>query len=46
MEKLKKGWALTLEARSANLDQAISFVSGKLEAADCPVKIQMQIDTG
>ena len=44
MEKLKKGWALTLEARSANLDQAISFVSGKLEAADCPVKIQMQIE--
>ena len=44
MEKLKKGWALTLEARSANLDQAVSFVSGKLEAADCPVKIQMQIE--
>lgn len=44
MEKLKKSWALTLEARSANLEQAISFVTEKLEAADCPLKIQMQIE--
>lgn len=44
MEKQEKGWALTLEARSSNLDQAISFVSGKLESADCPMKVLMQIE--
>lgn len=35
---------LDIEALTDNLDQVISFVDGQLEAADCSMKIQMQID--
>ena len=35
---------LTLEARTENLDQVLSFVDGCLEQVACPMKIQMQID--
>ena len=35
---------LTLEARLDNLQQVLSFVDGQLEALDCPMKAQMQID--
>lgn len=35
---------LTLEARLENLQQVLSFVDGQLEALDCPMKAQMQID--
>ena len=35
---------LELEALTDNLPQVISFVDEQLEAADCPMKIQMQID--
>lgn len=35
---------LELEALTDNLPQVLSFVDEQLEAADCPMKIQMQID--
>ena len=35
---------LTIEAKTENLHQALSFVDGCLEQAACPMKIQMQID--
>ncbi len=35
---------LELEALTDNLPQVISFVDEQLEAANCPMKIQMQID--
>ena len=35
---------ITLEADVNNLEQVISFIDEKLEAADCPPKTQMQID--
>lgn len=35
---------LELEALTDNLPQVINFVDEQLEAADCPMKIQMQID--
>ena len=35
---------LTLEAKVENLDQVLSFVDGCLEQADCPMKVNMQID--
>ena len=35
---------LTLEARTENRDQVLSFVDGCLEQVACPMKIQMQID--
>ena len=35
---------LTLEARVDNLEQVLSFVDSHLEAFDCPMKAQMQID--
>ena len=36
--------ALTLEARTENLDQVIDFVNERLERWACPMRTQMQID--
>ena len=35
---------LTLEATVDALEQALAFVDGELEALDCPMKTQIQID--
>ena len=35
---------LSLEARVENLDRVLSFVNEALEAADCPVRTQLQVD--
>ena len=35
---------LVLDATTENLDTVISFVTEQLEAVDCPMKAQMQID--
>jgi anti-sigma regulatory factor (Ser/Thr protein kinase) len=35
---------LEIEALTENLSDVLSFVDEQLEAADCPMKIQMQID--
>ena len=35
---------LEVEALTKNLSQVLAFVDEQLEAADCPMKIQMQID--
>lgn len=35
---------LTLEAKTDNLQDVLDFIDGELEANDCPVKVQMQID--
>ena len=35
---------LELKALTENLPKVLSFVDEQLEAADCPMKIQMQID--
>lgn len=35
---------LQIEARLENLDEVTSFVDSQLEAADCSMKAQMQID--
>ena len=35
---------LVIDALTDNLPQVLSFVDEQLEAADCPMKIQMQID--
>ncbi len=35
---------ITLEAKVENLDQVLMFIDEQLEAADCPLKIQTQID--
>lgn len=35
---------LAIEALTDNLDAVMQFVDAELEAADCPMKIQMQID--
>lgn len=35
---------LELEAKVENLSEVVRFVDAQLEAADCPMKIQMQID--
>ncbi|MBQ8119770.1 MAG: ATP-binding protein [Ruminococcus sp.] len=35
---------LVIDALTENLPQVLSFVDEQLEAAQCPVKIQMQID--
>ena len=35
---------IELEALTGNLPQVLAFVDEQLEAADCPMKIQMQID--
>lgn len=35
---------LNIEAKTENLDQVLAFVDGHLEAQDCPMKTQMQID--
>lgn len=34
----------TVEAKVENLDKVIAFVNSELETADCPMKIQMQIE--
>ena len=34
----------TVEAKVENLDMVIAFVNSELETADCPMKIQMQIE--
>ena len=34
----------TVEAKVENLDKVIAFVNSELETADCPTKIQMQIE--
>ena len=35
---------LTLEATVANIEPVTEFVNGELEALDCPLRAQMQID--
>lgn len=35
---------LVVDAKTENLDQVLDFVNEKLEAADCPMKVQVQID--
>ena len=40
----KKDRELTLEATDANLPAVLAFVDAELEALDCPMKTQMQID--
>ena len=35
---------MTIEARIENLEAVTAFVDEQLEAADCPIKAQMQID--
>ena len=35
---------LVIDALTDNLPQVLAFVDEQLEAADCPMKIQMQID--
>lgn len=35
---------LTLEAKLDALEQVLAFVDGELEAVDCPMKAQIQID--
>ena len=35
---------LDIKALTENLDTVLAFVDEQLEAADCPMKIQMQID--
>ncbi len=35
---------LTIEAKVENLDRVLAFADGNLEAADCPLKAQMQFD--
>ena len=35
---------LKLEARIDNLDQVLAFIDTELEAIDCPMKVQMQLD--
>ena len=40
----KKDREITLEATDANLPAVLAFVDAELEALDCPMKTQMQID--
>jgi anti-sigma regulatory factor (Ser/Thr protein kinase) len=35
---------ITVEAKVENLNEVLGFVDGQLEALDCPLKAQMQID--
>jgi len=35
---------ITLEAKLDNLQEVMGFIDGELEANDCPMKTQMQID--
>ncbi len=35
---------ITLSATTDNIDRVTDFVNEQLEAADCPIKVQMQID--
>ena len=41
----QKGKELTLEARIDNNERFTDFLNAELEAVDCPIKAQMQIDT-
>ena len=38
-------YILETDAKVSNLYEALDFVDGHLEEADCPMKAQMQIDT-
>ena len=38
------GRKMTIEAKIENLDDVLAFIDAELEAADCPMKKQMQID--
>ena len=38
------GEEITLDAAVSNLDAVLDFVNGKLEAAGCPLRTQMQVD--
>ena len=38
------GRKMTIEAKIENLDDVLAFIDSELEAADCPMKTQMQID--
>ena len=44
MENQEKRDELVVEALTENLPQVTAFVDARLEAADCPMKAQMQID--
>lgn len=35
---------LVVDAKTENLEQVLDYVNGKLKAAGCPAKIQVQID--
>lgn len=35
---------MTIEAKIENLNKVLAFIDAELEAADCPMKTQMQID--
>ena len=35
---------LKVEAKDENLSEVLGFLDGELEAIDCPLKIQMQLD--
>lgn len=35
---------LVVDAKTENLDQVLDFVNENLEAADCPMKVQVQMD--
>ena len=35
---------INIEAKVDNLDEVLAFIDGELEAMDCPMKAQMQID--
>lgn len=35
---------ITIDALTENLDRVLAFVDGELEAVDCPMRAQMQID--
>lgn len=35
---------LVVDAKTENLEQVLDFVNGRLEEADCPMKVQVQMD--
>lgn len=44
MEKQERESKLKLEARKENLGEVLEALDGLLEAVDCPMKVQMQLD--
>ena len=42
---VQKGKELTLEAKIENNERFTDFINAELEAMDCPIKAQLQIDT-